>query len=268
MALINVFLVRWADGFHFVKDETSITEHGRREAFISLGDVQSIAEAETICRSLFTAMADPQIATTLAIDPTGSGDVPYTDFRKGDYITAPAYEGGTASQRVRALTTSVDENGNVIHVPELRHVVEEEAERTQRWLKRLANGALGGASNAPSPTTGGGGAPTLTPIIQTELPPFSYPGPVALDVSGHYRPVKATRMVRWQASLRVAGTSTTTVSLLVNGVSVDTISLAAGDQYETEPITVDLSIGSVVQVQTTAVGPGAEDLVVQVITSG
>lgn len=268
MAMINAFLARWAGGFHEVEDNTSITAHGRKEAFLQLGDVQSKAEVEIICRALFVAMADPQIATTLAIDPTGIGDVPYANFRKGDYITAPAYEGGTASQRVRALTVTESDNGNVIFVPELRHIVQEQAELTQRWLKRLANGALGGASNAPSPAQGGGGGSGLTPINQVELPPFSYPGPVLADVSGHYRPIKATRLVRIAASLRVAGSTTTTVALLIDGTSVETLSLAAGDQYETKSIQRDVTTGSVIQVQTTAAGTDAEDLTVQIVTSG
>jgi len=268
MALINAFLVRWADGFHEVEDAASIAEHGRKEAFLSLGDVQSTAEADAICAALFEAMANPQVSTTLAIDPTGVGDMPYTHFRKGDSITAPAFEGGTASQRVRALTTSVDDNGNVIFVPELRAVVQEEAERIQRWLKRLANGALGGTTNAPSPTTGGGGGAGFAPLIQAELPPFSLPGVLSLDISGVYRPIKATKLIRIAASLRVAGSTTTTVVLLINGTSEETISLAASDTYEYKSIEVDVSVGTAIQVQTTAVGTGAEDLVVQILTSG
>lgn len=268
MALINAFLVRWADGFHEVEHAGSITEHGRKEGFLSLGDVQSTAEVEAICNALFESMAEPQVATTMAIDPTGVDDVPYTHFRKGDSINAPAFEGGVSSQRVRALTTSEGENGQVIFVPELRSVVQEEAERIQRWLKRLANGALGGTTNAPSPTTGGGGADGFMAIPQVELPPFSYPGPVAADISGAYRPPKGTKLIRMSLSLRVTGSSTTTVRLLVNGAQEHSMSLAAGVGYAYESLEVEVTAGSAIQVQTTAAGAAAEDLVVQLLGSG
>lgn len=268
MALINAFLVRWADGFHEVEDAASIAEHGRKEGFISLADVQSTKEAEAVCAALFASMAGPQIATTMAIDPTGVDDVPYTHFRKGDSISAPAYEGGVTSQRVRALTTTETENGRVLFVPELRAVVQEEAERIQRWLKRMANGAVGGTTSAPSPTTGGGVTDGFSPIPQVELPPFSYAGPIGLDLSGVYRPIKATKLTRLAASLRVAGSTTTTIALLINGSSEETISLVASDTYEYIPIDIDVTVGTAIQVQTTAAGTGAEDLVVQILTSG
>jgi len=268
MALINAFLVRWADGFHEVEDAASIATHGRKEGFLSLGDVQSTAEADAICAALFESMAKPQIATTMAIDPTGVDDVPYTHFRKGDSITAPAYEGGTSSQRVRALTTTEDENGRVIFVPELRAVVQEEAERIQRWLKRLANGALGGTTNAPSPASTGGGVAGFSPIGQVELPPFTYPGPLVTDISGHYRPAKGTNLTRMSMSLRVPGSTTTTVDLIINGAVVHTMSLPASSGYDYESLEIDVTANSAIQVQTTVAGTGAEDLVVQLLGSG
>lgn len=266
MGIVNALLVRWSDGYHEVVEQDSIDEHGRKEGFLQLGALQSTEEVETVCAALFEAMANPQISTVLAVDPTGNGDTPGIHFVKGDYIVAPAEEGGTASQRVRALTTTEDENGNPIFVPELRSAIEEETDRLNRWLKRLANGALGGSTNTPSPAPTGGGAPGIEPVRFAELPPFSYPGPVALDLSGEYRPITATRVVRWWISLRVAGSTTTSVALLVNGVAVDTLSLASGDRYESTSFEVDLSVGSTVQAQITQAGTSAEDLVVQIVT--
>lgn len=270
MTLVNALLVRWSDGFHEVIDQDSIDALGRKEGFIQLGSLQSTEEVETVCAALFRYMANPQISTVLAIDPTGNGDTPGIHFVKGDYITAPAAEGGTASQRVRALTTTTDENGNPIFVPELRSAVEVEVDRLNRWLKRLANGALGGSTDTPSPATTGGGAPGIVPVRFAELPPFSLPGPVVVDISGHYRPVVATRIVRWSASLRVSGTTATTVALLLNGTSVDSITLG-GDgtgvaAYEAVSFEADISTGTVVQIQVTSAGAEAEDALVQIIT--
>lgn len=270
MPVVNALLVRWADGYHEVTDDDSITARGRKEGFLQLGALQSTEEVETVCAALFEYMANPQISTVLAIDPTGSGDTPGIHFVKGDYITAPAEEGGTSSQRVRSITWTEDENGNVIPALELRTAIEEEIDNVNRWLKRLANGALGGVTNTPSPAGGSGGAGGIEPIRFAELPPFSFPGPISTDLSGHYRPVTATRIVRWSASLRVAGTSTTTVALLVNGSTQDTITLGGGgtgvSDYEATAFEIDVSTASVVQVQVTSAGTDAEDLLVQIVT--
>ena len=270
MGVVNALLCRWSGGYHEVINQDSIDEHGRKEGFLQLGALQSESAVETVCEALFEHMANPQISTVLAIDPTGNGDTPGIHFVKGDYIVAPAEEGGTASQRVRSITTTTDENGNPIFVPELRTAVEEEVERLNRWLKRLANGALGGSTNTPSPTQGGAGAPGVEPVRFAELPPFSLPGAVVTDISGHYRPITATRIYRWSASLRIAGTTSTTVALLVNGSTVDTITLGGGGTgvaaYESASFEVDVSVGSVIQIQTTTAGASAEDLLVQIIT--
>lgn len=270
MAIVNALLCRWAHGYHEVVDQDSIDEHGRKEGFLQVGVLQSEEEVETVCAALFARMANPQISTVLAVDPTGNGDTPGIHFVKGDYITAPAAEGGTASQRVRALTTTEDENGNPLFVPELRSAIEEEADRLNRWLKRLANGALGGSTDTPSPAQTGGGTPGLEPVRFAELPPFSYPGPIAEDISGHYRPIAGTRIYRWSASLRVAGSSTTTVALVINGSAVDSITLGGeglgSAAYEATAFEVDVSVGSVIQVQITDAGVDAEDLLVQIIT--
>lgn len=270
MAITNALLLRWANGYHEVVDQPSIDVNGRKEGFLQLGNVQSAEAAEVIAVALFEYLASEQVVTTLAILPTGSGDEPYGDFLKGDWITAPAYEGGTASQRVLGLTTAEDEDGNPVHVPELRGFSESEQDRIQRWLKRLANGALGGVSNAPAPSQSGIGVPQLVPVRWSELPPFSYPGPLATDESGFYYPVAATRIIRLGASLRVAGTTATVVELWINGVQETTLSVG-GDglgvsarDYTT--VEVDITTGSAVQVRLTTAGTGAEDLLVQLST--
>jgi len=267
VAISNALLVRFGDGYHEVIDQDSINAHGRKEGFLQLGAAQTEEDVDRICEALFERLGWAQVATTMAIDPTLAGDVPNIDFRKGDYLPAPDETGGTSSQRVRAVTTTVEpETGKLIHVIELRDAIEEETERLERWLKRLANGALGGTTNQPSPAVGGTGGGQLESISFGELPPFSFPGPISTDLSGHYRPIAATRIVRWSASLRVAGSTSTTVALKINGSTVDTITLGAADQYESENFAVDVSTGTIVQVEVTAAGTDAEDLLVQIIT--
>jgi len=270
MAITNALLIRWANGYVEAVDQASIDEHGRKEGFLQLGNVQSEETAERLAEALFAKLAQPQVATTLAIRPTGSGDEPWLDVFVADFLTAPDDEGGTSSQRMLALTTSADDEGNPIHVPELRSRVEGEADRVHRWLKRLANGALGGVTSQPAPAQSGIGTPQLVPVRWSELPPFSYPGPITEDTSGPYRPVSSTRVIRLAAGLAVAGTTATTVALLVNGSSVATLEVGGeglGQQaYDYTSVEVDLSTGSIVQVQIVTAGIGAEDLVVQLST--
>lgn len=271
MAITNALLVKYEGGFTEVIDQPSIDEHGRKEGFLQLGGVQSEGAVETICAALFERIARPQISTTMAIDPTGIGDVPNIDFRKGAYIMAPDESGAIVSQRVRSLATSVDpETGKLLHVPTLRDAIEEETEQLERWLKRLANGALGGTTNTPSPAAGGSDGARLESILFRELPPFSFPGDIFTDTSGHYRPISATRIMRWSASLRVAGTTSTTVALIINGTTEDTITLGGGgtgvSAYESAQFEIDITTGTIVQVQVTAAGTSAEDLLVQVVT--
>jgi len=270
VALVNALLVRWAGGYHEVTDAASIAQHKRKEGFLQLGAVQSVEQVETICEALFAYMAQVQVATTMAVHPTGSGDVPGQDWDEGDWITAPAAEGGTASQRVLALTTSADEEGNPVFVPELRGVREQESDEINRWLKRLANGALGGVTNTASPATSSRGSGQFTPMVWGQFPPFSYPGPLAADTSGIVYPISSTRIVRWQASMRVSGTSETTVRLLVDGATVDTITFGGNGTGQSDfaysSVAVDVTTGSAVQVQLVTPGTDAEDLVVQLLT--
>lgn len=270
MAITNALLVRWVNGFTEVVDQPSIDEHGRKEGFLSLGNVQSEATAERVCAALFERMAQPRISTTMAILPTGLGDEPWLDWFVADLINAPDDEAGVSSQRVMSLTTTADEEGNPVHVPQLRDRIEDESERIQRWLKRLANGAMGGVTNQPAPAQSGIGTPQLVPVRWSELPPFTLSGLVYEDTSGPYRPVSSTRIIRLSAGLAVAGTTATTVALLVNGVSVATLTVGGeglGQQaYDYTSVEVDISTGSVVQVSCTVPGAGAEDLVVQLST--
>lgn len=96
-------------------------------------------------------------------------------------------------------------------------------------------------------------------------PPFSLPGAVALSTSGRWYPPSTLTVGRLFASLTTAGTTATTVAFLRNGVSVTTVTIAAG------ALTVAGALSQVftgpevdhMQMQVTAAGTGALNLTVQ-----
>lgn len=263
MALTNVLLCRWADGYHEVEDAASVAARGRREGFLSLGAVQSVEEVERVANALFAFLAEPRVSTTAGLLPTGLGDEPYEDFEVADYLTAPAPDETPESVRVRALAVTEDAEGNPVFVPELRQTLLEREDRLQRWLKRMANGALGGVAESAAPRS----TPTTTVSPQglVELPPFSLAGIMRVSVSPRYYSPVVVRLTKLVVSLGTAGTTTTTVELRKNGGAIASVSLGAGETFATTA----LSDGMVndldyLQVAVTAAGSGAEDLDVQV----
>lgn len=119
MRITNALLVRWAGGYTTVTNDDSITAYGRREDFLSAGDAQSTHEAERLALGLLARLAWPSEAITVAIEPTGTDDVPYVDFAPGDNVTAPNAAGIPQSWRVKGITVTEDDEGHPIYVPEL-----------------------------------------------------------------------------------------------------------------------------------------------------
>lgn len=119
MRVTNALLVRWSAGYITVTDAPSIAAHGRHEDFLSAGDAQSTDEAERLALGLLSRWAWPSDDITIAIEPTGTDDVPYADFVTGDTVVAPGSTGTPQTWRVKGITVAEDEEGNAIFVPEL-----------------------------------------------------------------------------------------------------------------------------------------------------
>ena len=150
-SIANQLLVRWKGGYVLVEDVASQAEHGVRQALLTLSNVTEADEAERIGEATLAYSSQPRVAAAAGIEPTGAGDDPYVDWDLGDTLTAPDEDGGTSTQRVVSITVVEDENGDASFAPELRDTFSVTEERTQRWLKRLINGSLRGASNSASP---------------------------------------------------------------------------------------------------------------------
>jgi hypothetical protein len=115
----NAFLVRWAQGWMEVADAASVTAHGRHEAFLSLGHANTSDEATRVASAILARLAWPSERTAVAIEPTGTDDVPYVHVVTGDTVMVPDWTGTPAPMRWMGVTVTEDDEGNPYFVPEL-----------------------------------------------------------------------------------------------------------------------------------------------------
>jgi len=150
--MINVLLCRWKRGWREVIEPQSIGTFFRHEAMFSLGAVQSPEEVDRIATMQLKTSAWTRTAVACDHDPIDKNDRPYRSYNVGDTIIVPRYGTGTYQQRVRAITGSEDDDGNVTYAPELGDLLLEEDERTLQLVKKMSDGTLNGESPAAQPT--------------------------------------------------------------------------------------------------------------------
>lgn len=263
MALVNALLVRYAKGYRWVLDEDSIDDHGRREAYLTLGAAQSPDEVDRVGTAVLATRKDPAQTTSAALEPTGVGDVPYEDWDLGDSISVPDETGTPASLRVRSLTVGEDAEGNATYVAELGTLIKEQAEATAVWLRRMANGALGGTAESAQPSF-----PPAPQVHQRprskELPPFSHPGALTTTPSPRYYVPQDIRVIEISGSLVTAGSTSTVVTLYRSGSSVATLTIPSSSNRAAVNVSVVYTgpAGQYVTVAATTLGAGAAGLVV------
>jgi hypothetical protein len=264
VSIINAMLVRWSGGYTWALAQGSIDDYSRREGYLTVA-ASSRDEAVRIADALLANRATPDVAVTATLEPTGVGDVPYADFAVGDYIDAPNDAGDVASQRVVAFTVSEDETGNSIFVPELSSLRQVQEQIAQRWLKRMANGTLGGTSESAMPPR-----LVLPPKPKAATAPMTFSqlsgSAVTVGASGRYAPPHSLLALSLIASVTTAGSSDTVVDLLRNDVVVATVTLQAGSGRDSAIVDVSFGPTDYATVACTAAGAGAVGLVVQVPT--
>jgi hypothetical protein len=186
MAIANALLVSYRGGSRTVevKSQPSITTHGRREAFLSLDNLNSGAEAVRIATAMLVDMGNPEQTITTTVEPSGA-DEPYVDWNVGDWVTTPNQDGDDQSLRVRSLSVTEDDEGNPIFVPEVGTLAIERQNRLNRWLNRMALGTVGGRSESASP----GAASPGTGSVRSRGPSGATIGSARLKWGG---PISAT----------------------------------------------------------------------------
>lgn len=149
-------LVRYNGGWTTVEDAAAVTAYGRIQARLDLGAIQTEAEAIRVAtrelsyltdvRTQFTVTQDDDTDTTLA-------NFPYLAYTPGDTITVPGTDLTPTAERVFAITIEEDDNGNLTAIPELKDLILDAAERFEQDIRKMNQGALGGATSA-TPFTG------------------------------------------------------------------------------------------------------------------
>lgn len=141
----NLLLIETPGGFLERTEGGSVSTYGRREAFLSLGNISDGDAIDRAASSVFASSADPAAEIgTRVLDKDGVR--PYVDWGVGDWVLAPDEDGELERHRVRALTVSEDDEGEPQFVPELATITEELETRLERWLAAMEKGTVGGTA--------------------------------------------------------------------------------------------------------------------------
>lgn len=145
--IVNTLLIETATGFVERQDATSVAEHGRREGYISLGNVDNSDQVDRVAAAIFARLAQPADSAAFRVADI-DGRRPYVDWNVGDYVLAPDSSGQLIKQRVWGLTVSESSEGIPLFEPEFNNITEELDARLDRWLASMSRGTLAGAAAA------------------------------------------------------------------------------------------------------------------------
>lgn len=229
-----MLLVRWAEGWIDVHALPPPAGR-RREASLNIGNVATVTETIAGARRVLADLAGVTERYDVDLQPQTDASTPYIGWRPrpGAYVTVPGWDGTPAAQRVAAMTVTQDVDGNVTFAPELVDIHTDFAARTQRWLKRMANGSVGGRAEQASPERPPWrpSTPRRQPTVTFTLHLIDVLGTLIQIVpctSGPMRPDTRGEVREWFCELAAAGSTSTTAELLVNGGVVASCTIPAG----------------------------------------
>jgi hypothetical protein len=201
--IANRLLVRHKGGYLLVEDVASQAQYGTSTQLLALGDIDDPAEARRVAEAHLATLAQPEREIDSALDPLNPlavGARPWLDFGLGDMVTAPSRDGTPTTYRVVGWAISEDDHGRVTVEPTLNTLIDEAQIATQRWLRRMTPGALGGRSEAASLPVPADSIVTRRAL--TSQATFSFSGVLAADeVSSIWRPTDDGRLVAGIATL-------------------------------------------------------------------
>lgn len=179
--ITNSFLVRAGYGWDTVERQSSIDEHGKRRAMLSLGSYNDPAAVHAAANKQLDIVAVERVQYDLEHDPANPAEFAYIGFEVGDWILLVA-GGESAYRRVVSIAPAEqpasDENntGEASVVVTLGDVVmyasplEFHVAKLSQAVKKLANGSGLGDFVIAQPVT----PPAVATPISAWTPPFSY----------------------------------------------------------------------------------------------
>lgn len=222
----NVLLVRDAKGTFTVRDEASISEHGERWGYLTLGKVEDRSESRRMANKEVKSLADPRDAVTSMLAGeilAGLGKDPILDWDVGDYLTLRNRRSQAEDYRALGIAVAEDEYARLDVTPLLNDRRTQESVRIQRALERLERGNLNGRSLISSPPQEGSGVELRRGEMDTI--DISWPGPWADSVFLDKKagPLKISGTGRWvwcEYEWDEAPVSDVEIAVLVDGVAV------------------------------------------------
>ena len=249
---VNALLIRWKHGYTVVGAVTSPIRYG----YLALGSVETESEAKRIGGQELLRVDGTRDQISLGADPDPAlpANAYGTGWDVGDYVIVPTRvntdpvllgdEGGQAIQdeagqdiqleagvggKARVLQVSIaeDDNAALSVLPDLSTLLEQQEVRTQRWLTRMVDGTMNGASAVASPIVTPEWVPGRRPGNSTQTMSWN---PITTERTSPWTPEVAGRLA--QMHLRRTGTlvGEVRVAFIVNGVTLDEGIIWDGDE--------------------------------------
>lgn len=155
----NVLLTRWHGGWAEAVVEQPLDEivPRRIEGTLGVGAARSETEAMRIARQQLRIFSNERVEILASIEPVIASNtpdyarIPYTGIRVGDMATVGDPWNETGLERLLSVTVSADDLGYPTFDSTWRDVVVDGQEAFAQWLKKMANGTLGGQSKPATP---------------------------------------------------------------------------------------------------------------------
>jgi hypothetical protein len=204
----------------------------RREAHLQVPHIKTRDGAIALAERLLNLYGRERVEFSAQLRPRNNAQTPGIGFTYGDFIFLPDRNGNLDRVRVLSWEIAMDNNGLVTYQIEAGDLITYATEQIDRWLQRMADGALQGVSPQSMPTRpdtfqySSSSLPS-TPITfertATVTDPKSHPFPVdnfslIVDFSarlGTGTPVRSTNVV---------------CSVQINGKTVGTCTIPAGQR--------------------------------------
>jgi len=147
----NSLIVRWQGGWSERTAPGPIATDGRREGLLTIGAIGTAAEADRIADRQLDIFANVREEVTADVEPRTDVETPCIGYLVGDLVTVPSREGPGEVERVVSVTVSEDDDGYITYAPQFKDIIYEQQGAFDEWLKKMANGTMGGKTGIGSP---------------------------------------------------------------------------------------------------------------------